>query len=347
MSIEIALDNICLRPSGRWAHTEYSLSYHLDYIARRTGLSKDAPELLRRCFDLFEIDFNWDINDGIVDWKTAGRITDMGHASYAVDGGDQHASAESPFQTMEEVWEFDAAEEYGLPDFDEQVRAYEDHVQSKRREFPNQLDTGGYYKSIVSGAIEAFGWDMLLLAASEPGKMEKVFDSFFRRTLFHMKAWAKTTAPVLIQHDDFVWTSGAFMNPDFYRKAIIPRYAELWKPLHEAGKKVLFCSDGNFLEFAEDVAGAGADGFIFEPCMDFGEMVRNFGKTHCLVGSFVDCRDLTFGKWEKVKADIDHTFKQLEECKGAVVAVGNHLPPNIPEPMMDRYFDYLLPRLKK
>jgi len=195
MSINVALDNICLRSSDRWAHTEYSLQYHLDYMARRTGLSKEDPELLRRCFDLFEIDFNWDINDGIIDWKTTGRITDMGHASYAADGGDQHASAESPFQTMEEVWGFDAVEEYGLP--------------------------------------------------------------------------------------------------------------------------------------------------------DFGEQVRNFGKTHCLVGSFVDCRDLTFGKWEKVQSGLDETFKQLENCKGAILAVGNHLPPNIPEPMMDRYFDYLLPKLKK
>ena len=347
MSIENALDNICLRSSERWGHTEYSLNYRLDYLARRTGLSLDDPELLWRGFDFFEIDFNWDIHDGIVDWKATGRITDMGHAAYAADGGDQRTSAESPFKTMEEVWEFDAVEEYGLPDFDEQVRAYEAHVQARRREFPNQLSTGGYYKSIVSGAIDAFGWDMLLLAASDRGKMEQVLDGFFRRTLFHMKAWAQTTAPVLIQHDDFVWTSGAFMNPDFYRKVIIPRYAELWKPAHAAGKKVLFCSDGNFLEFAADVAEAGADGFIFEPCMDFGEMVRSFGKTHCLVGSFVDCRDLTFGKWKKVKADIDRTFNHLKDCKGAIFAVGNHLPPNIPEPMMDRFFDYLLPKLKK
>lgn len=57
--------------------------------------------------------------------------------------------------------------------------------------------------------------------------MEKVFDRFFQRTLFHMRAWARTSAEVVIQHDDFVWTSGAFMHPDIYRKAIIPRYAEL------------------------------------------------------------------------------------------------------------------------
>jgi len=76
-------------------------------------------------------------------------------------------------------------------------------------------------------------------------------------------------------------------------------------------------------------------------------MVDRFGQTHCLAGSFVDCRDLTFGKWPEVQADIDRTFERLKDCKGAMVAVGNHLPPNIPEAMLDRYFEYLLPKLEK
>lgn len=347
MSIAVALDNICLRSSARWAHTEYSLEYHGDYFAGRTGLAAQAPDLLRRGYDRCGLDFIWSTNDGLVDWGRAGRITDMGHAAYAADAGDQRPPAESPFRTVEEVWEFDAVEEYGLPAFAEQVGAYERHVQEARRLFPNQLTTGGYYKTIVSGAIEAFGWDMLLMAASDPTKMEKVFDGFFRRALFHMEAWAQTTVPAIIQHDDFVWTSGAFMNPDIYRKVIIPRYAALWKPLHGAGKKVLFCADGNYTEFAPDVAAAGADGFIFEPCMDFAHMVNRFGQTHCLVGSFVDCRDLTFGKWEKVEAGVDRTCERLGDAKGAIVAVGNHLPPNIPAAMLDRYFEYLLPRLRR
>jgi hypothetical protein len=188
---------------------------------------------------------------------------------------------------------------------------------------------------------------MLLLAASEPARLEPVLDSFFRRTMFFMKAWAKTSVEVVIQHDDFVWTSGAFMSPDVYRKIIIPRYAELWKPIHEAGKKVLFCSDGNFMEFAVDVAEAGADGFIFEPCNDFGFMADNFGRTKCLVGSFVDCRDITLGRRDQVLADIDRTFERLSDCKGAILAVGNHLPPNISGDMLDLYFEHLLPRLER
>ena len=347
MGIQTALDNIALKPTPRWGHTEYSLGYHKDYLAARTGCAADSPELARAYHDHFAFDLIWNTNDGIIHWADAGRTTDMGHASYASDGSDQHGPGRCPFHTMEEVWEFDAVAEYGLPGLDEQIQAYEAQIQQAREAFPNQLTTGGYYRTIVSGAIASVGWDMLLTAASDPPRMEKVFDSFFRRTLFHMKAWAKTTVEVVIQHDDFVWTCGAFMNPDIYRNVIIPRYAELWKPIHDAGKKVLFCSDGDFTEFASDVAEAGADGFIFEPCMDYGRMVDNFGQTHCLVGSFVDCRDLTFGKWDKVQADIDRTFERLADCRGAIAAVGNHLAPNIPDEMLDRYFSYVLAKLRR
>lgn len=347
MSRSVALDNICLRSSPRWGHTEYSLEYHKDYLAKRTGRPADSAELWRHAMDLLQFDFVWNVNNGLIDWEKTGRTTDMGHASYAVDGRDQASPKQCPFTTVEEVWTFDAVSEYGLPDFDEQVRAYESINQQARKDHPDQLTTGGYYQTIVSGAIQSFGWDMLLLAAADPVKMEKTFDGFFRRTLFFMQAWAKTSVEVVIQHDDFVWTAGPFMHPDIYRRVIIPRYAELWKSLHAAGKKVLFCSDGNFMEFAADLAVAGADGFIFEPCNDFDFMADNFGQTKCLVGSFVDCRDLTFGKADIVRKCIDRTIESLARCKGAILAVGNHLPSNISAAMLDCYFAYLLPRLKR
>ena len=345
MSRQTALDNILLLPTARWGHTEYSLEYHDAYLAKRTGLAPHDPALRVCAYDRLAFDFLWNSNDGLIDWAKTGRVTDMGHASYAADGSDQRAPARCPFETPEDVWAFDAVAEYGLPEFDQQVQAYEAGMRQARLHNPGQLTTGGYYKTLVSGAIAAFGWDMLLVAASEPEKLEKVLDSFFRRTLFHMQAWAATSAEVVIQHDDFVWTGGAFMHPDIYRRVIIPRYAELWKPIHAAGKKILFCSDGNFMEFARDVAQAGADGFIFEPCNDFGIMADWFGKTHCLVGSGVDCRDLTLGHWDEVLKSLGKTQESLAKCRGAIVAVGNHLPPNIPGKMLDKYFDCLLPQL--
>ncbi|NUP99542.1 MAG: hypothetical protein HUU35_06775 [Armatimonadetes bacterium] len=343
MSRQIALDTIHLRPTPRLAHTEYSLAYHHDYIRHKTGLEPNHPEAMLRFQEAWGIDFLWGVNDGLHGhWLGRGRATDMGHAEYASDGSDKREPAVSPFQEVEEVWAFDAVAEYGLPDFDEQVAAYQAIVDANRRRYPEQLCTGGYYKTIVSGAIQAFGWEMLLLGASDPARMERVFDSIYRFTRHHMEAWARTDVEVIIQHDDFVWTLGPFMRPDYYREVIIARFAELWKPLKAAGKKVLFCSDGNFMELAEDLVAAGADGLIFEPCNDFEWMVDRFGDSTLLMGSAVDCRTMTFGTWEQVRAEMDLTLKLAERCQGLVWAVGNHLPPNISEEMMEQYITYLL-----
>jgi hypothetical protein len=345
MSVQTALDNIGLRGTARWGHTEYSMGYHTAYLQKVAGVGRDASDFEQRAYDALAFDLHWSTNDGLIDWAEAGRCTDMGHAEYAADGSDRRMPQPSPFKDEYEVWAFDAVAEYGLPAFSEQVAAYEQAHKKAQQRMPGQLTTGGYYKTIVSGAIQSFGWEMLLLGASKPAKMEKVFDSFFRRAAFFMRAWSATSCPVLIQHDDFVWGQGPFMHPDIYRQVLIPRYAELWQEVHAAGKKVLFCADGDFSLFVDDLVAAGADGFIFEPCVDFIAMAERYGQSHCLVGSCVDCRDLAAGDWEKVEGDLLRTFAALEKCRGAIVGTGNHLPPDIPAQILDCYFAFLLPRL--
>jgi hypothetical protein len=348
MSRQLALDTFNLKPTPRLGHTEYSMEYHKGYLRKVTGLDPSDPRCVPAFYDAWDIDMLFGTQDGLhSDWGRRGRVTNMGHAVYAADGSDLNAASASPFTEIEDVWAFDAVAEYGLPSFRDQVRAYADFVTATRRNCPNQLVTGGYYHTIMSGAISAFGWEMLLLGASDLKKMEKVFDSFYRRTLFHMQAWAETDIEVVIQHDDFVWTAGPFLDPAFYRAEIIPRYAELWKPLHAAGKKVLFCSDGNFMVFAEDIVRAGADGLIFEPCNDFGFMAERFGASHALVGSCADCRDMAFAPWETVKATLDRTFELASRCRGVMFAVGNHIPANVPDDMLDRFIAYLKANWKR
>jgi len=340
MSRQIAIDVVNLRPTPRPAHTEY-----LDHTAliREVSGSDDArtQESRRALYDAWDYDLLWSTNDGPVKWSQRGRVTDMGHAEYAENGTDRRDTVTCPFEDAREVLAFDAVEEYGLPLFDELVRHYEQAYTTRSAQFPNQVNTGGYYKSVMSGAIQAFGWEMLLLAAADADRFARVLASFADLTLHHVKAWCETSIEVFIQHDDFVWTEGPFMAPAFYRHAIIPHYKRFWDTLHAAGKKVLFCSDGRWDMFMDDIAAAGADGFIFEPCNPFADVVRRFGRTHCLVGSAVDCRTMTFGTWAQVQAEMDATFALTDRCAGLMWAVGNHLPSNIPLPIMRRYMAYL------
>jgi uroporphyrinogen-III decarboxylase len=276
-----------------------------------------------------------------VGWEKRGRVTDMGHADFLEGGTDRRMPKRCPFETPEDVWAFDAVKEYGLPDFDGLVEFYEQLYQKGQKTNRQQVFTAGYYKTMVSGAIQSFGWDMLLEAAADQRQFEKVLDSFFSLSLHHFRAWAKTTAPVFICHDDFVWSEGPFMHPDFYRRVIIPRYKDLWKVLRAAGKRVLFCSDANFAEFVDDIAEAGAHGFIFEPMLPLEPVVEKYGKSHVIVSSKVDTRTLTFGTKDQIRAEIDATLTLALDCPGFMFAVGNHIPSNVPVENALFYFDYL------
>jgi len=330
----------------RLAHTEYCSNYAL--VRTVTGRDPKAdPGAWREFYRAWEIDFLWTTNDGPVPWEERGRATDMGHAEFLEGGTDRRDRIFCPFSDVEEVWAFDAVKEYGLPDMEELVSYYERWHREGQRAHPEQVLPGGYYKTLISGAIQAFGWEMLLLAAADRKKFDRVLEGFFRLSLHHYQAWARTSVEVFICHDDMVWAQGPFMHPDFYRASVFPRYRKLWEVLHEAGKIVLFCSDGTWTEFVDDIARAGADGFIFEPSTSLEYVVGKYGRTHVIVGSEVDCRTLTFGTREEIKEHIDATLALTMGCPGFVFAVGNHIPSNVPVENALFYFEYLRRRWRR
>lgn len=333
MSCRIGRDILALRPTSRVGHALYCSHDPLrKHIQEEMGL---------RLEDAWECDLIWNVNDGEISWSARGRVTDMGHAEFLEGGVDRRPAQPCPFRNMHEALCFDAESEYGLPDFEGLIQFYRDAYAQGQREYPEQVYTGGYYKTLFSGAIETFGWDMLLQAAADQGSFERILDSYFRLTLHHVRAWAETDIEAFILHDDMVWTEGPFIHPDFYRRAVFPRYAALIKPLQARGKKVLFCSDGNWACFLDDIAGAGFDGFIFEPLIPFSMVAERYGHTHVLVGSCVDCRTLTFDGPEAIRREIDETLRWGQECPGFIFAVGNHIPANVPVENALFYFDHL------
>lgn len=340
MSHKIGMQAMRLESPERLAHTEYVSNYALvRAVTHRDPLTDDGA--MRAFNDAWDMDFLWGTNDGPVDWEKRGRVTDMGHAEFLEGGTDRRDTVQCPFEDVEDVLMFDAVKEYGLPDIDELTAYYERAHCENQKANPEQICTGGYYKTVVSGAIQAFGWDMFLCAAADRKRFAKVLEGFAELSLHHVKAWAKTSIQVYIQHDDMVWSEGAFMHPGFYRSAIFPHYKRMWDVLHDAGKAVLFCSDANFTDFVDDIAQAGADGFIFEPMTSLDYVVSKYGQSKVIISSKLDCRTLTFGTKSDIKFEIDETLKVAKKCPGFVFAVGNHVPSNIPIENALYFYDYL------
>ncbi|MHB0857646.1 MAG: uroporphyrinogen decarboxylase family protein [Anaerolineae bacterium] len=328
MSYQIGMDTLNLRPTPRLAHTEYCSSEAIKRAV--TGMAADGPERERAFYDLWDIDLIWSTNEGPEPWATRGRTTDMGHSDFLEGGVDRRQPAECPFRNADEALAFDAVGEYGLTDTHRLVTYYEDCYRRARQAFPDQVYTGGYYNTLVSGAIAVFGWDMLLEAAAYPARFARVLDTIFQQTMHHARAWAQTSIEVYMCHDDMVWSQGPFMRPDFYRAEIFPRYKALWSMLKQAGKKVIFTSDGQYDLFIDDIVDAGADALCFEPMTALEPVVDKYGQSHCIISSRVDARTLTFGTPDRIKAEVDASLALARSCAGFMFAVGNHIPSNVP-----------------
>jgi uroporphyrinogen-III decarboxylase len=197
-------------------------------------------------------------------------------------------------------------------DHQAQIAKYQAWYDDRRR--GTGVVSGGTYKSVLSFAIAAFGWENLLMAAgADPERFGALLNRWADYLMQYVRAWAATDIEVYLTHDDMVWTSGGFLRPAFYRTYVFPNLKRYWDCVRDAGKRVLFCSDGNFTEYVDDLA----------------YICRRYGRTHVIMGN-ADCRILTFGTRDEVVAEVKRCLDLGRGCPGFFFAVGNHIPPNVP-----------------
>lgn len=325
-----------LEMPDRIPQTEYI--DHQEFIAKVTGIDPGDPrrrgEAFRRLYSILDYDVAWCTHERPI----TGRVTDMGHAEWN-DMSPLDRKIQCPFRTEEEVLAFDPVEEYGMPEVPALAQEFQRFWSGSQAENPGLVFPGGRYNTLFSACIRSFGWEMFLAAAGQDyERFDRVLEGFFQLSLVEIEAWVRTDIGVFICHDDMVWTSGAIFHPDWYRKCVFPRYKKLWEPLRQNGITVLFCSDGNFTEFVDDLAEAGADGFIFEPLTSLEYIVERYGRTKVIVGN-VDCRTLIFGTEMEIRAEVKRCMELGRGCPGYFIAVGNHIPPGVPIKNVELYFD--------
>jgi hypothetical protein len=320
---------------ARVPRTEYSAEMHWDLLRTVTGVpvSVDSPEdtkckARQAFFRAWNYDLFWSTLIGGAEFGD--HKTDMGHAVYAAGGTDYRPVGACPFSEPEDVLGFDFSATFGTPDHAQTVRRFEQHYRAGCAGNPDGVNMTGVYITLVSGFIDLFGWDMLLLAAgTDPERFGTLADRYAQWMQHYFDALAAANVPVVMIHDDIVWTSGPFIHPDWYRQHVFPHYARYFAPLRESGKIILFTSDGNYTAFIDDIAACGISGFVMEPVTDMACIAEKYGRTHAFIGN-ADTRVLLKGDRSAIRAEVERCMRIGKACPGFFMAVGNHIPPNTP-----------------
>lgn len=335
MSYEDGWAAMNLEMPARVPRTEYSAANHWALVSAVTGINvsfdspKDIQAKARKAFMLdWKFDFNW--STGIGRNEFGNMKTDMGHCVYADGGVDKRPIGAHPFTDPEQVLTFDPFEAFGVADHSALVERFNTMYARNRANLPEQVAMTGTYITLVSGFIDLFGWEMLLLSAGlDPrgfGDLANRYAAWFQQ---YMNALADCDADVIMVHDDMVLANGPIFNPDWYRQYIFPNYRKYFAPIIESGKKLMFTSDGDFTPFIDDMVGCGVNGFVMEPMTDMAYIAEKYGKTHVFVGN-ADTRILLYGTREAIRAEVERCMKIGKDCPGFFLAVGNHIPSNTP-----------------
>jgi hypothetical protein len=91
----------------------------------------------------------------------------------------------------------------------------------------------------ISDLIEIFSWKILLEAAGiDPEGFGALMGRYADWMGQYFDALARCKAPVVMVHDDIVWTSGAFLAPAWYRRFLFPAYRRYFEPLLVVGNHI-------------------------------------------------------------------------------------------------------------
>lgn len=324
-----------LEMPGRVPRSEFDAQSHWELVKRVTGIEvnyQSSPAVRERASQAFMRAWNYDLLlGGTIFWEIFnGFCTSMGHAEYVDGGGDFDNDIRCPFTSAEEVLAFDPWEQFGAQDKEGIKRRFEAQYRAMTEQYPGMVHTAGTYVTHVSGAISLFGWDLLLEAAGvDPDGFGEVMNRYSSWFLQYYEALAETSVPVVYSHDDIVWTAGAFIQPEWYRRYVFPNLKKLYAPLIDAGKKIIFLSDGNYTQFVDDIAATGVHGFFFEPLTDLSYVAERYGQTHVIIGN-ADTRILLMGTKADIRAEVERCMSIGRHCPGYFMGVTNMIPANTP-----------------
>jgi len=349
MSYKYGIAALNLEMTDLVPRTEYSVTGHYDLIKKLTGIDGTQPgKSAEACIAMMkEWDFsiNWNILIGsqvFGQWQTS-----MGHAVYAHGGTDRNDNIFCPFKDEEDAFNFDLYEKIGEIDINYWTEEFNKHYQNQQNFYSDIVNMSGIYTTCMSGLIAIFGWDLLLnCAGTDPKRFGEFTNKYCDWISQFFTALAKSDVPVVMIHDDIVWTEGAFIHPDWYKKYIFPNYKKMFKPVIESGKKILYTSDGNYTEFIDDIANCGVNCFVLEPLTDMQYVADKYGKTHSFIGN-ADTRILLSGTKEDIYNEVKRCMDIGKKYPGFIMAVGNHIPANTPVDNCLYYNDFYMKMRKR
>ncbi len=228
-------------------------------------------------------------------------------------------------------------EAHDYTDEEELFRGFNGGNSEEREPTPGKGDMCGTYNTMFMWPLLVFGWENFLSICLEP-EFERVMDEFaeLNRRLF--RVFARLPQNFVLCHDDICNTRGLICSPKWMHKYIYPRYEEFWGIVRDAGKEVIFMTDGNPDPAVADVMACGARGIISEPYGDYKAIAKAYDNP--FIAGEGDNRILQTADPVAIRHMVESMVETGRMSGGYMMCIGNHIPWNVPGKGVKLYFDY-------
>ena len=307
-------------------------------------------EAFHKIVEVFEIDLLWggglpDEQGDVFDWDDGEKVKRNRKGHQSVQWGifsAEHQEDGRHFTHIPKPPSVDAALDFQpLSHFPKSVEDY-------RRDFTASYaamlqSTGGsaypipqHYTTCFHWALAIFGFELLCEAGMEEERFHALMERFAEISVRVAQAWSQVDGlKAFILHDDLTMTSGPIFPPQWYRDHIFVHYPAIFEPFREKRIPVIFCSDGNCSEFADDIFAAGAEGLNIEYSVDLEPLVRNH-PDKIFIGN-INSATLASDSPSLIEREVRHCIEIGKRAPRFVCNVGGGLVHTIPVQNLEYY----------
>lgn len=180
--------------------------------------------------------------------------------------------------------------------------------------------------------------------ALETRELIPFMDVMLKFNLDWISQWAGQDYEGLQLADDWGGQRGLIIKPDTWRRLFKPRYAEMFKKVHDAKMHVWFHSDGRINEIIPDLIEIGAEVINCQISVMGHDWVRTNMKGRVAIRTDIDRQwILPFGTEEEIRDEVQRTFEACGGSQGGIIACGE-ISPEVPlnniRVMYEAFFEY-------
>ena len=271
-------------------------------------------------------------------------VTRDGNRRVTRDGGVWATDAKEKYQDYTDVLDVDI-DAFDVEDVGEPMLSSMACLMTEHAGGPYRLPH--HYGTLITRATIEFGWESFLMAlALEPERFARILDRFGEASLAVARGWAQTEGTELITiHDDIAATRGPMIRPEFCRRYVFPWYERIFAAIHEQGRRVLYISDGNYLDVLEDLVAVGPDGFYIESSsMDPEVFMRRAGRDKLFLIK-TNSQAIDVGTPDEIRAEVMRLRDLHREFPGMMIYRGGGNPkPENAEAFQQSYDELLVYR---